>query len=147
MPAYARSAIKNICNRIHLRRLSYRILGFIQYLKAKPIRGYILLDGTRRVEFNYIYFISAQIQLRGWRILVCAEGGQQRRQPGGLHCQPCLEAAGAWNPAPGVVPALPQPGASVLQLPGGPDLHGTPDGSSRGRRELSVPEQSGSPLY
>ena len=47
-----RSAIKNICNRIHLRRLSYRILGFIQYLKAKPIRGYILLDGTRRVEFN-----------------------------------------------------------------------------------------------
>ena len=57
-----RSAIKNICNRIHLRRLSYRILGFIQYLKAKPIRGYILLDGTRRVEFNYIYFISAQIQ-------------------------------------------------------------------------------------
>ena len=36
-----RSAIKNICNRIHLRRLSYRILGFIQYLKAKPIRGYI----------------------------------------------------------------------------------------------------------
>lgn len=56
------SAIKNICNRIHLRRLSYRILGFIQYLKAKPIRGYILLDGTRRVEFNYIYFISAQIQ-------------------------------------------------------------------------------------
>lgn len=57
-----RSAIKNICNRIHLRRLSYRILGFIQYLKEKPIRGYILLDGTRRVEFNYIYFISAQIQ-------------------------------------------------------------------------------------
>ena len=43
-----RSAIKNICNRIHLRRLSYRILGFIQYLKAKPIRGYILPDGTRQ---------------------------------------------------------------------------------------------------
>lgn len=56
------SFIKKICNRIHLRRLSYCIMGVVRYLKAKPVRGYILLDGTRRVEFNYIYFISAQIE-------------------------------------------------------------------------------------
>ncbi len=55
------SLIKNVCNRIHLRRLPYYIIGFARYLKAKPVRGYILLDGTRRVEFNYIYFISTQI--------------------------------------------------------------------------------------
>ena len=56
------SMIKRICNRIHLRRLSYCIMGFVRYLHAKPVRGYILLDGTRRVEFNYIYFISTQIE-------------------------------------------------------------------------------------
>ena len=71
-----RSAIKNICNRIHLRRLSYRILGFIQYLKAKPIRGYILLDGTRRVEFNYIYFTIYGERLKVNRFLtVCTKNG------------------------------------------------------------------------
>lgn len=56
------SLIKKICNRIHINRLSYCIMGIVRYLKAKPVKGYILLDGTRRVEFNYIYFISTQIQ-------------------------------------------------------------------------------------
>ena len=70
-----RSAIKNICNRIHLRRLSYRILGFIQYLKAKPIRGYILLDGTRRVEL--IIFILSVHRFNPAR---AADSGLRRRR-------------------------------------------------------------------
>lgn len=32
------------------------------YFRAKPSRGYIILDGARRVEFNNIYFVSAQLQ-------------------------------------------------------------------------------------
>ena len=68
------SAIKNICNRIHLRRLSYRILGFIQYLKAKPIRGYILLDGTRR---NLIIFILSVHRFNPARV---ADSGLRRRR-------------------------------------------------------------------
>lgn len=70
-----RSAIKNICNRIHLRRLSYRILGFIQYLKAKPIRGYILLDGTRRVDL--IIFILSVHRFNPAR---AADSGLRRRR-------------------------------------------------------------------
>ena len=102
--------------------------------------GYILLDGTRRV--NLIIFILSvhDSTLRGRRILVCAEGGQQRRrQPGGLHCQPCLEAAGAWNPARGVVPALPNQRLRCFSCRE-VQIYGTPDGSSRGRRKLSVPD-------
>lgn len=35
--------------------------GLWQLFKAKPSRGYILLDRTKKVEFNHIFFISAQI--------------------------------------------------------------------------------------
>lgn len=143
-----RSAIKNICNRIHLRRLSYRILGFIQYLKAKPIRGYILLDGTRRVEFNYIYFISAQIQ-------PCEGGGfwfAPKADSSDGNLEVCIVSHASKRQVLGTLfRALfrrsHNRGLRCFSCREGPDLHGTPDGSSRGRRELSVPEQSGSPLY
>ena len=142
-----RSAIKNICNRIHLRRLSYRILGFIQYLKAKPIRGYILLDGTRRVEFNYIYFISAQIQ-------PCEGGGfwfAPKADSSDGNLEVCIVSHASKRQVLGTLlgrcSGAPTTGGFGASAAGGPDLHGTPDGSSRGRRELSVPEQSGSPLY
>lgn len=39
----------------------YLTAGLWQLLKARPSKGYLLLDGTRKVEFNHIYFISAQI--------------------------------------------------------------------------------------
>lgn len=39
----------------------YLTAGLWQLLKAKPSKGYILLDRARKVEFNHIYFISAQI--------------------------------------------------------------------------------------
>lgn len=91
------------------------------------------------MEFNYIYFISAQIQ-------PCEGGGfwfAPKADSSDGNLEVCIVSHASKRQVlgiliPGVVPALPQPGASVLQLPGGPDLHGTPDGSSRGRRELSV---------
>ena len=121
--------------------------GIYTVFEGETDPGYILLDGTRRVEFNYIYFISAQIQPAR-----AADSGLRRRRTAAtatwrsaLSAMPrsgrCLESCS------GRCSGAPTTGAAVLQLPGGPDLHGTPDGSSRGRRELSVPEQSGSPLY
>ena len=42
-------------------KLSYLAAGVYEFLRAKPVRGYILLDGTKKVEFNHILFISAHI--------------------------------------------------------------------------------------
>lgn len=54
------SRFKMFLDHIGLRRLVYTLTGLGQYFKAKPVKGYIILDGTKRVEFNYIYFISIQ---------------------------------------------------------------------------------------
>ncbi len=39
----------------------YVLLGARQWLRAVPVKGFLLLDGSRKVEFNHIYFISAHI--------------------------------------------------------------------------------------
>lgn len=39
-------------------RWRYILAGAKQLLCAKPSRGYLILDGVRRVEFNHIYFVS-----------------------------------------------------------------------------------------
>lgn len=44
-----------------LGRFSYLTAGLIGLLKARPVKGYILMDGDRRVEFSHIYQISAHI--------------------------------------------------------------------------------------
>ena len=143
-----RSAIKNICNRIHLRRLSYRILGFIQYLKAKPIPGGIFCS-MERAGWNLInYFISAQIQ-------PCEGGGfwfAPKADSSDGNLEVCIVSHASKRQVLGtLLRALfrrsHNRGLRCFSCRGGPDHTGTPDGSSRGRRELSVPEQSGSPLY
>lgn len=52
------SKLKQICNDIHMGKLSYSILGFFEYLKEKPIHGSVTLDGDRKVEFKSIFFLS-----------------------------------------------------------------------------------------
>lgn len=44
------------------RSLSYILTGLKQILKCRPCKGYIILDGVKRVEFNHIAFISCHIQ-------------------------------------------------------------------------------------
>ena len=36
--------------------------GLKQLFLAKPTKGYILLDGTQKVEFNHIYFITFMVR-------------------------------------------------------------------------------------
>ncbi len=43
-------------------RLEYIVYGLCQLVTARPVNGYLILDGTRRIEFNHIYFISTHIQ-------------------------------------------------------------------------------------
>lgn len=56
------SRCRMVLTRLHLRRFSYILSGLNQYFKAAPTKGYILLDGNKKVEFNYIYFIAVQNQ-------------------------------------------------------------------------------------
>lgn len=48
--------------RLGLGRLSYIILGIRQFFRCKSSKGYIILDGVKKVEFNNILFISCHIQ-------------------------------------------------------------------------------------
>ncbi len=56
---YSRS--RKILNRFHAGRLVYVLLGIRQLILAKPSKGYLVLDGVKKVEFNHIYFISSHI--------------------------------------------------------------------------------------
>lgn len=49
-------------SRMGLGRLSYIVLGIRQFFKCRSSRGYIILDGVKKVEFNNILFISCHIQ-------------------------------------------------------------------------------------
>lgn len=55
------SRVRPALNHMHMSRAAYITSGLKQLLQARPTKGYILLDGSKKVEFNYIYFISAQI--------------------------------------------------------------------------------------
>ena len=46
---------------IFLGKWNYLVLGIRQLILAKPVKGYLLLDSTKRVEFNHIYFVSFHI--------------------------------------------------------------------------------------
>ncbi len=46
---------------LHFKSLSYLFTGIKEFLLARPAKGYIILDDSRRVEFNHILFISAHI--------------------------------------------------------------------------------------
>lgn len=48
-------------SRLGLGRLSYILLGIRQFFKCKSSKGYIILDGVKKVEFNNILFISCHI--------------------------------------------------------------------------------------
>ena len=36
-------------------------LGFKQLFLAKPAKGYVIFDGTRRVEFDHLYFMTFHV--------------------------------------------------------------------------------------
>lgn len=58
----AGSRMRGVLGRMGLGKLSSLFLGFRQFLHCRSSRGYILLDGVKKVEFNHILFISCHIQ-------------------------------------------------------------------------------------
>jgi len=71
------SSFRRQMSRLHLTSLHNLILGMKQLMLARPVKGYILLDGVKKVEFNYIYFITfkiGQVKPRKRKIPEPAEG-------------------------------------------------------------------------
>ncbi len=53
---------KGNLNKLHIGKLTYLLIGVKQLpCFVKPAKGYLLLDGVQKVEFNHAYFISAHI--------------------------------------------------------------------------------------
>lgn len=55
------SKARTLFNRLHVANVGYAAIGLKQLIRSRPTKGYIILDGAKKVEFNYIYFIAAQI--------------------------------------------------------------------------------------
>lgn len=51
-------------NRLHMTGMLKVVLALKQLALARPVRGHLLLDGVRKVEFNYIYFITIRMGRR-----------------------------------------------------------------------------------
>lgn len=56
-----KSKTKHILSKVGLDKLSYALVGIKRLLFTWPVKGYLILDGIQRVEFNHIYFVSAHI--------------------------------------------------------------------------------------
>lgn len=66
------SRVRNQMSRIHMMHVLNFVIGLKQLIFAKPTKGYLLLDGSSKVEFNHIYFIS---------FLIRRENGKKKRAP------------------------------------------------------------------
>lgn len=61
----------------HFHKMLYVVLGIKQLLSAQPVKGYLLLDGVKKVEFNHIFLISFHIHAYeggGFRFAPHADG-------------------------------------------------------------------------
>lgn len=59
-------------------RLSYVFPGIRQLFTSSPAKGYLVLDGVRKVEFNHIFFVTACIhpyEGGGFKLAPNADGG------------------------------------------------------------------------
>lgn len=55
------SPFKSRMSRLHMFGVFNLILGFKQLALAKPVKGYLVLDGTKKLEFGHIYFLTFRV--------------------------------------------------------------------------------------
>ena len=55
------SQVKKVCNRLHMGRVAYMVVGLWQLLIHRRCSGELVLDGGRRIPLRRISFISAHI--------------------------------------------------------------------------------------
>ena len=72
-----RSGMMRRLSGFHLEKLSYLLVAVKQTVRSKAVKGYVVLDGVKRVEFNHLYLISAHIQpydIGGFKLAPKASG-------------------------------------------------------------------------
>ena len=52
------SKTKRGLSKVGLGKLSYMLVGAKRILFTRPVKGYLVLDGAQKVEFNHIYFVA-----------------------------------------------------------------------------------------
>lgn len=55
------SKSKGFLNKLYMGKAAYLLIGVKQLALARPAKGYLLLNGVQKVEFNHAYFISVHI--------------------------------------------------------------------------------------
>ncbi len=69
--AVCRSLLETKYNRkpcfIRPGRFAYILVGLRQLLLEKPVKGFVVLDGVKRVEFNHIFMVAVHIHPYGSR--------------------------------------------------------------------------------
>lgn len=55
------SKSKGLLHKLRIGKFAYLLIGVKQLTLAKPSRGYIILNGVQKIEFNHAYFISVHI--------------------------------------------------------------------------------------
>jgi len=53
-----RLGMKHTLSKVKLQKQAYIMLGAVDILRTKPVKGYVIIDDDRRVEFSDIIFIS-----------------------------------------------------------------------------------------
>lgn len=129
-------------------RAAYLQAGIKEMIAARPVKGYLLLDGVKKVEFNYLYFVSAHIHPfegggflfapdavwdDGVLSLCVANHRKKASQSGGL----LLYGKAVWKRKRG----------QILRLQRGNDSCGSSSGGSCRWRELFLSAGSTSSLY
>lgn len=55
------SSVRTQMGRVRMDRILHLGLGLKQLMLAKPVKGYIVFDNVKKVEFNHIYFITFHV--------------------------------------------------------------------------------------
>ena len=54
------SKLKAFCNKIGIGKLAYTLVGVKSFFAERPVAGYAVIDGERRVDFKSLFFTSVQ---------------------------------------------------------------------------------------
>ena len=54
--------MRKVLSRVGLGKFGYLLMGIKRLAFTKPIKGYLVLDGIQKVEFNHIYFVAVHNQ-------------------------------------------------------------------------------------
>ena len=56
------SNMRRVLGKVQLQKMAYLVIGARDIIETKPVKGYVIIDSERKVEFNRIMFAAIQNQ-------------------------------------------------------------------------------------